>query len=91
MLKQNQDLRYTIFDGRMGQKVTAVLSSCEDGIVSGVSQAVQAAEALGLEVFAPVKDGMRIHAGEPLITTVGDPVQVPQEQTVMVPTRVHLV
>ncbi len=74
-MEQNQDLRYTIFDGRMGQKVTAVLSSCEDGIVSGVSQAVQAAEALGLEVFAPVKDGMRIHAGEPLITTVGDPVQ----------------
>lgn len=71
-----QDIREIIFAAEKDYAVVAAISVERDGVVSGIEQAVEAAQELGLVALSNVQDGMRVSKGETVLTVFGDPIQI---------------
>lgn len=69
------DIRYDLFQGCMTNRVTAVLTSEGEGVISGLARARVQMESLGMLFISPLQDGSSIHEGQELARVIGNPVQ----------------
>ena len=72
----NTDIRTVLFEGMEELCVTGCISVCTEGIVSGISDAIEKAEEIGLQYLALVDDGMWVEAGDPILAVRGNPMQI---------------
>ena len=70
------DPRQVLFSSIQQQCVTACIYTQEAGVLSGVGQAMEAAQALGLTVDYILEEGAAVSAGDLLMQIKGDPIQI---------------
>jgi nicotinate-nucleotide pyrophosphorylase (carboxylating) len=73
---KNQDLRDIIFENVEHKEVTASIKVKEEGIVSGISEMVEIAKKLGLDVIFYVPEGTKVASGDVVAIVRGTPKQV---------------
>lgn len=70
------DPREILFSSIQHRNVTACIYTEADGTLSGVSQAVAAAQALGLTVDYILEEGARVSSGDLIMQIKGHPIQI---------------
>jgi len=73
---KNRDLRDMIFENVEHKEVTASIKVKEEGIVSGISEMVETAKKLGLDVIFYVPEGTKVASGDVVAIVRGTPKQV---------------
>jgi nicotinate-nucleotide pyrophosphorylase (carboxylating) len=76
MSEEISDIRYQIFEGHMGARVTGALISEGEGVVSGIDRARKLMEEAGILFSSPFVDGSYVNEGEEIIRVTGNPVQI---------------
>jgi nicotinate-nucleotide pyrophosphorylase (carboxylating) len=73
---KSQDLRDIIFEGMEDKEVTASIRVKEEGIVSGITEMVEMAKKLGLDIVFHVPEGTKVTSGDVVAIVRGTPKQV---------------
>ena len=70
------DLRDIIFEKVKHKKVIALIRVKEEGIVSGVTEMIEASKELGLEVLTCIREGAKVISGDVIAVLGGTPKQI---------------